>query len=136
MSNRPCGLDIARYEAEVENAVVARRLYDKCVDSLTQLMSDCYRIGGYLNACEVEFGEEGFLHVLAEAGIAEDTAQFFLQLKRVCNADPVLMDWLAVSDKVPEPAAWEPTGLPFNFASMVNPQLFKGEPCGCPVRAE
>ena len=86
-------------------------------------MIDWYKIGAYLDACKLDVGEEGFLHVLAEAGIEEGAAQAFLELKEACNADPAIMDWLEVSDRVPEP-------VPFNFASMLSPQIFETAPRG------
>ena len=121
---------IARYDAEVERSVAAKRLHEQCQGALVQLVVVWYKMGMYLNVCRGEVEDEGFLHVLEEAGIPEDNAQAFLQLWEACSASPAIRDWLEVSDKVPGPVEWGSVQLPPNFAAMVNPQLSETESGG------
>ena len=114
---------IARYNAEVERSVVAKRLHEQCRDALVQLVITWYKMGMYLHVCKGKVGDEGLLHVLEEAGISEDNAQAFLQLWEDCSATTAIRDWLEVADTVPGPVEGGSVQLPLNFASMVKPQL-------------
>lgn len=121
---------IARYGAEVEQSVAAKRLHEQCRNALVQLVVAWYKMGMYLNVCRGKVGDEGLLHVLEEAGIPEDNAQAFLQLWEACTANTEIRDWLEVSDEVPGPVEWGSVQLPPNFASMVKPQLSETESGG------
>ena len=118
---------IARYNAEVERSVAAKRLHEQCRDALVQLVVTWYKMGMYLNVCKGEVGDEGLLHVLEEAGISEDNAQAFLQSWEDCSATTVIRDWLEVADTVSGSAEGGSVQLPLNFASLVKPQFFVSE---------
>ena len=119
---------IARYDAEIEQSVAAKRLYEQCQNALVQLVVVWYKMGMYLNVCRGEVEDEGLLHVLEEAGISEDNAQAFLQLWETCSATPAIRDWLEVSDEVPEPVeGGSSVQLPPNFALAVNSHLSETE---------
>ena len=118
---------IARYNAEVEWSVAAKRLHEQCQTALVQLVITWYKMGMYLNVCKGEVGDEGLLHVLEEAEISEDNAQAFLQLWEDCSATTAIRDWLEVADTVSGSAEGGSVQLPLDFASMVKPQLSETE---------